>query len=285
MATFIADTADTLSAVGADVTFAYRRLGPTTGIPLLLANRFRGTIDHWDPAFLDCLAAERDVIIFDSAGVNLSTGRVPDTIGGMAGRLIQFADALRLTEFDLLGWSMGGMIGLSAALGRPDLIRRLIVAASSPGPVPGTPQRSPTVGDVAGKPVNDDSDFLYLFYPQTASAESAGVASLRRLDTRLTHSNAALSAPGIRSQQIATGRWSAGEDAAWDHLAELVVPVLLATGAHDVMIPAYQTYAMSQRLPSAKAVIYSDAGHGFLFQHHAAFAGEVQHFLTADDPC
>ena len=179
MSPFAADAVDTQFVRSAEVTYAYRRLGSNTGTPLLMANRFRGTMDHWDPVLLDRLACERDLIIFDSAGVSLSTGVVPDTITGMAEHLLSFTEALNLTELDRLGWSMGGMVALSAVLARPELFHRLIVAASSPGPVPGTPPRS-DAATVAGKPVNDDDDFLYLFFPDTAQA--AGRASLRRLD-------------------------------------------------------------------------------------------------------
>jgi pimeloyl-ACP methyl ester carboxylesterase len=284
MTTFTADAADTHFIATADLTYAYRRLGSATGVPLVMANRFRGTIDHWDPALLDRLSYERDVIIFDNTGVNLSTGQVPNTIGGMADQLLQFVDALHLSEFDLLGWSMGGMVALSAVLKRPDLCRRVVIAASSPGPVPGTPERLATAAKVAGKPVNDDEDFLFLFFPQNDAARAVGLASLRRLDTRLSKSHAAVSAAGVACQQAATRRWSRNEDAAWDHLSEIDLPVLVANGAHDVMIPAYETYAMTQRLPRAKAVIYSDAGHAFLFQHPADFAVEVLEFLAAADP-
>jgi pimeloyl-ACP methyl ester carboxylesterase len=55
--------------------------------------------------------------------------------------------------------------------------------------------------------------------------------------------------------------------------------VLVANGAHDVMIHAYASYAMSQRLPNGKVVLYSAAGHAFLFQHHEDFAREVLEFL------
>ena len=46
------------------------------------------------------------------------------------------------------------------------------------------------------------------------------------------------------------------------------------------MIHAYATYAMSQRLPDAKIVLYSDAGHGFVFQHIDDFADEVDLVLA-----
>jgi len=55
--------------------------------------------------------------------------------------------------------------------------------------------------------------------------------------------------------------------------------VLVANGAHDVMIHAFASYAMSQRLPNAKVILYSDAGHAFLFQHAEDFGHEVLSFL------
>jgi pimeloyl-ACP methyl ester carboxylesterase len=50
------------------------------------------------------------------------------------------------------------------------------------------------------------------------------------------------------------------------------------------MVDAYASYAMSQRLPHAKVVLYSDAGHGFLFQHAADFGREVLEFLADPAP-
>ncbi|MGV9859051.1 alpha/beta fold hydrolase [Gordonia sp. NPDC003425] len=65
----------------------------------------------------------------------------------------------------------------------------------------------------------------------------------------------------------------------WDRLAEITIPALVANGSHDRMIDAYATFAMAGRLPDAKIVLYSDAGHGFLFQHIDDFTGEVVRFL------
>jgi pimeloyl-ACP methyl ester carboxylesterase len=57
------------------------------------------------------------------------------------------------------------------------------------------------------------------------------------------------------------------------------MPVLVANGTNDVMIDAYASFAMVRALPDAKLVLYSDAGHGFLFQHIEDFAREVLAFL------
>src|SRR5690242_15027613 len=95
---------------GPSARFAYRRFGSGSGVPLVLALRFRGTMDHWDPEFLDALAAERDVIIFDNIGHAKTTGVAPTTMEALAGGLTEFVDTLALTEVDLLGWSLGGIV-------------------------------------------------------------------------------------------------------------------------------------------------------------------------------
>ena len=45
---------------------AYRSIGK--GLPIIMVNRFRGTLDTWDPAFLDSLASEFNVITIDYTG-------------------------------------------------------------------------------------------------------------------------------------------------------------------------------------------------------------------------
>lgn len=271
--------AETQYVDGRVARFAYRRFGTGSGVPLLLALRFRGTMDHWDPAFLDRLAAERDVVVFDNVGHSKTSGTAPTTMTDLAGGLIDFAGALGLTEIDLLGWSLGGIVVQAAALARPDLVRRLIVAGSSPGGgVPGMPAPDPKIWQVATKPVNDDDDFLYLFYPEAAEARRLGLESLRRIDGRAADADhIPVSAETIKAQLAVIA--STGSSI-WDRLDTVDIPVLVANGAHDRMIDAYATYAMAGRLPNAKVVLYSDAGHGFLFQHLVDFTGEVLSFLA-----
>jgi pimeloyl-ACP methyl ester carboxylesterase len=72
--TFQADLADAQYVDRPGWRFAYQRLGPRSGVPLTMAIRFRGTIDHWDPALLDVLSSERDVIVFDNRGTGRSSG-------------------------------------------------------------------------------------------------------------------------------------------------------------------------------------------------------------------
>ncbi len=143
---------------------AYRIEGEGAGPPLLLLPRFRGTMDDWDPEFVANLSAGRRVIRFDSAGVGASDGEAPDSVAGMSAIAIALVEALGLGDFDVLGWSMGGFVAQNLALDLSDRVRRLIIAGSSPGGVSGGPPPDPRVSEVAGKPVNDREDLVFLFF-------------------------------------------------------------------------------------------------------------------------
>src|SRR5882724_5706566 len=67
-----------------DARIAYRSFGTSSGVPLVFCQRFRGTMDHWDPALLDMLARERPIVLFDNAGVGMSSGQPAHSIAGMA---------------------------------------------------------------------------------------------------------------------------------------------------------------------------------------------------------
>jgi len=255
--------------------FHYRRFGTDSGVPLVLCMRLRGTVDHWDPKLLDALAATREVVVFDNRGTSGSTGTAPTTVEGLAEGGIAFIRALGIDQVDVMGWSLGGIVAQGIALGAPELVRRLIVAGSTPAGVPDQPKPSARVGEILTHAVNDDEDYLHLFFPETEVARAAGLASLRRLDVRLATSGAAVQDETYRGQLTAVATFAGY----YDRLGELTLPVLVANGAHDVMINSYATYAMSQKLPDAKVVLYSDAGHGFLFQHVEDFAHEIDRFL------
>jgi pimeloyl-ACP methyl ester carboxylesterase len=272
-------SAGTQFVSGAFGRLAFRRFGPTGEAPLLMCHRFRGTIDDWDPAFLSVLAGERDVVVFDGPGVGRSSGEPLSTVAEMAGAAHDLLSRLDLEEVDLLGWSMGGFVAQHMALSEPRMVRRLIVAGSKPGLVPGAPSPAPEVGQIAGKPVNDDEDLLYLFFPESPEGRAAGVASLQRVGA--APDPAAVSAAGVRAQSAALTMWSSGTDSAWERLEELTMPILIAAGAQDRLMDAYNAYAMVRRLPNANLIIYGDAGHAFLFQHAEAFGREVLDFLSA----
>src|SRR5712671_7397422 len=112
--------------------FAYRRFGGGPGLPLLCLQHFTGTLDNWDPAVTDPLAAGREVILFESAGLGRSSGKVPETIAGMAEHALAFLDGLGLKTCDVLGFSLGGMVAQQMVVDRPSVFRRVILVGTAP---------------------------------------------------------------------------------------------------------------------------------------------------------
>lgn len=279
-AAYSPSTIETQYVDSGSTRYAYRRVGAQDGIPLVLLHRFRATIDWWDPAFVEALSQERDVIVFDNVGIGYTQGAPMDTVTAYASAAVAFIEALGLSQVDLLGWSFGGVVAQAVVLQRPDLIRRLIVAGSGSGSSPGMPAMSERVANIMLKPQSDLEDVLYLFYPETEAARGKGLQHFSTIATGMPRN-----APVV-TQEAAMGQLAAiraSLTAPWAQavasLKKLTLPVLYANGAHDVMIDALASYAAVQELSNAKLVLYSDAGHAFLFQHLEDFTAEVKSFL------
>ncbi len=61
-------TAPNLSVEAANGTsYGYRRFGRTGTVPVVFFQHFRGNLDNWDPALVDAIAAEREVILFNAS--------------------------------------------------------------------------------------------------------------------------------------------------------------------------------------------------------------------------
>ena len=257
-------------------TLAYREDGAGSGLPLLLLQRFRGTLDDWDPDFLRRISAGRKVIRMDNAGIGGSEGQVPETLSGMAEVVVSFMDAHGLERVDLLGWSLGGIVAQHVALDVPDRIRRLVIAGSGPGGVAEGPEPHPKVRETMAHAENDVEDFLFLFFAGSGTSRAAGLAYLDRLAAVVDRVPAVSSAAFMgQLKAIATLRGLR------ERLGELQMPVLVANGIADVMIPAYRSYVIASEAPNVKLLLYPDSGHAFLFQHAEVFAAEVHRFLDA----
>ena len=76
-------TAPTQFVEANGIRFAYRRFGKTGGVPIVFHQHYIGTMDYWDPTVTDGLARDREVILFNNAGVSSSSGEVPTTFEQM----------------------------------------------------------------------------------------------------------------------------------------------------------------------------------------------------------
>src|SRR4051812_24282038 len=125
-------TAPTQTVDAGGVKFAYRELGPSTGVPVVFLTHLAAVLDNWDPRVVDGIAAEHRVITFDNRGVGASSGSTPTTIEDMARDAVTFIGALGLDQVDLFGFSLGGMVAQVIAQQQPQLVRKLILAGTGP---------------------------------------------------------------------------------------------------------------------------------------------------------
>jgi pimeloyl-ACP methyl ester carboxylesterase len=259
------------------VTYAYRQLGPDGGTPVIFLNHLAAVLDNWDPRVVDGIAAHHRVITFDNQGVGASTGTTPKTIPAMAADAVTFIQALGLTEVDILGFSMGGMIAQVIAQEEPQLIRKLIIAGT--GPAGGEGIKNVTklshLDTVRGLfSFQDPKQFL--FFTRTANGRRAGKEFLARLKERKNNRDKAIALKSYFSQLTAIHRWGLEKPS---DLSVIKVPVLVANGDNDRMVPTKNSTDLARRLPDSELVIYPDAGHGGIFQFHEQFVEKALEFL------
>jgi len=266
-------------------TYAYRRFGGGAAPPLICLQHFTGTLDNWDPAVTDPLARDREVILFESAGVGRSTGEVPTTIRGMAAHLLAFAEALGLTRVDLLGFSLGGMVAQEVALIRPSLVRRMLLVGTAPeGGEDIMHLEKPELRKILeDRTLSGYQTLVKLFFTPSEPSQAAGQAFATRLGAR-TEDREPPSGPKVAQAQLAAFRgWERVEGERFGKLRRITQPCLVVNGVRDMMIPVRNSYFLAEHLPSAMLVTYPDAGHGSLFQFHDSFVRQATLFLDSEE--
>lgn len=261
------------------VSFAYRDVGPKTGVPLVVFNHWGAVLDNFDPGIIDGLAKKRRVITTDYRGIGGSEGSVPLTVGEMADDAIGLIRALGVDKADLLGFSLGGFVAQDIALKAPERVRRLILTGTGPAGGTGIDRVGPVSWPlmIKGLLTLRDPKF-YLFFTSTANGRQAASAFLKRLKERQQDRDKGPTPRALLRQLKAIRAW--GKQAPQD-LARLRAPTLIVNGDSDIMVPTVNSVALSNRIPDAQLIIYQDAGHGGIFQHHADFVAKALAFLEA----
>ena len=279
MATSYAELPNKLVSAANGVDYAFRDTGEGE-VPLVLLNHFRGNLDSWDPALVDALAADRRVIAFDDAGVGGSAGTTLDTIGQMAQDAIAFIAAMDLGQVDLLGFSIGSFVAQEIALIRPAIVRRVVLASSAPQGAAGMHGWAPEVIEAVGKPEVSRDEYIEVFFTSSPSSRKAGEETVQRQYARTVDRDTATTWATREAQYDAVCTWGVPDHAALQRVAAIGHPVFVANGDSDPMILPHYSYLLAGLIPQARVKIYPDAAHGFLFQHHAEFAADVETFLS-----
>ncbi|MCZ7932967.1 alpha/beta hydrolase [Agrobacterium leguminum] len=262
-----------------NIRFAYRELGPRGGVPLVLLNHWGAVLDNFDPRIVDGLAVSHHIIALDYQGIGLSSGTAPVTIDAMARDVIAVISELGFATVDLMGFSLGGFVAQDIVLKAPDLVRKLILTGTGPAGGTGIARVGAVSWPLIIKGMLTLQDpKTYLFFTSSTNGRRAAKDFLARLKERQIDRDEEPTPRAFLRQLSAIKTW--GRQTPQD-LGRIHIPVLVANGDNDIMVPTSNSRDMARRIPNAKLVIYEDASHGGIFQYHAQFVPKALAFLAA----
>lgn len=254
-----------------DVLLHYEETGQ--GPPVVLIMGLAGSLEWWGPEIQEALSRRFRVVVFDNRGAGRSDRpKDPYTIAQMAEDTRGLMDALGIDRAHVLGYSMGGMIAQELALRHPERLRRLILAATSPGGVLSALPRPRAFGLLLAErdPERAARATLELLFPPDYVASHA--ERMIRLSNMLARH--ATDAASAKRQFAAILRWSA-----WSRLPRLSVPTLVVHGTADILLPVRNARILHRRIPRSEIRLFPGAGHGFGLQFAEETAETVLGFL------
>jgi pimeloyl-ACP methyl ester carboxylesterase len=274
------NTATTQFVEANGTRFAYRRFGNPGGTPIVLLQHFMGNLDNYDPAITDALAAGREVILTDNAGVGLSTGTAPETVAGMARDAAALIDALGLEHVDLFGFSMGGFVAQQIVVDRPELVRRLILVGTGPRGGEGIAQLDPDVAPLFTT-AYDPQDLMWLpiFFSPSGKSQAAGGQFLERIRARTEDRDAPVSETTVAAHLAAAHEWGVAAPDGYEYLNRICHPALVVNGNNDIVVATVNSYVLQQNLPNAELILFPDSNHGSHFQFTEPFNRYLTEFL------
>jgi pimeloyl-ACP methyl ester carboxylesterase len=277
-------TAPTQFVEANGIRFAYRRFGKSDGVPLVFNQHFTGTMDHWDPAVTDGFSKDREVILFNNAGVSSSAGEVPTSFEKMGANAVAFIKALGLTKVDVLGFSIGGFVAQEITLQAPDLVRRLVLVGTGPRGGEGMATLTPEAQKIFGATYDEpDHLWLHVHFTHSENSRAAGREFLKRFRLRTENRDPEVNEKVAPAQLEAIGKWGAPQDKPFEYLKSIRQPALVVNGGKDVIIYSVNSFILQQHLPNAQLILYPDANHGSQYQYPELFVRHVSMFLSADE--
>lgn len=258
----IYDTETSFAELG-DRTIAYRSYGK--GKAIIFVNRFRGTLDTWDPLFVAKMAEKFNVIVFDYSGIGSSTGSLAPDITVVAKDVKDLADFLKLDSVIVLGWSYGGLVAQTATLLYPNLVTHAVLVGTNPPGKNEIPIEQ-AFFDAALKPINDFEDEIVLFFePKSESSRLAAKASHDRIHKKIDVAK-------IPSTMDVFQLYFGGGDTFREdplnfreQLKKIKTPILIISGDHDISFAVENWYPYINQMTNAQMIVYAATGHG---PHH-----------------
>lgn len=256
---------------------AYRSIG--NGEPMILCQRFRGNLDDWDPAFLDELAKNYNVITFDYTGLASSTGNPHTNIKDFSSDVVDLAKALNIEKFILGGWSFGGWVAQIVTTEYPELVyQTILIGTRPPGKV--SHDMEEIFKQTAYKPVNDLEDEVILFFEPISefsrikAKESHDRIAKRTIDKDMAVKLEQLQFYGMGAEDYVKDQYNAREK-----LATTKIPILVISGDHEICFPPENWFELNRKLPTTQLVVIPRSGHGPQHQYPQMVAEYIRSFI------
>lgn len=187
--------------------------------------------------------------------------------------LLALLDQLGVDEVDIVGNSMGGIVGLCLALTQPQRVRRIVLMGAGGAPVPITPGLLSLILFYDNPTVDAMSELLTQFVADPAVfgdqlAEIARERIPRATRAEVERSHRATFAPGGDPLPLTE-----------TNLAAITHPVLLIHGDTDRIIAPEASQWYADALPNARLEMIENAGHWLQIEHPETFARLVRDFL------
>jgi len=256
-----------MSVGGQELMVAVKR-GDKSRRPLLL---FNGIGANWELArpFLQALT-DTTAIIFDMPGIGGSPlPKRPYRPSGMAKLGARLVSDLGYQEIDVAGVSWGGGIAQEFAYQYPQLCKRLVLAATSPGAimVPGSPQ--------AILRMATPRRYLDKNYMRKVAPDLYGGAFRNDPSMIGRHAEAMFGARGMGYvyQLLAMAGWTS---LPW--LRAVRQPTLILMGRDDPLVPLANGHILARFIPNARLEVIED-GHLFIVSRPVETARRIERFL------
>lgn len=244
---------------------------PDAGRALLLINGIGATGDLFEP--FRAHLADRKTISFDAPGVGGSaTPTFPLSMRRLARMVAELCDELDSGPVDVLGVSWGGLLAQELSRRHPELVRRLVLVATSTGWT-SRPGDAHALSVLLSPVRYFSADNLRRVAPVLYGSEIAEHPDLleRQIEIRLSH---APSWVGYMHQLNALVGWTS---LPWLH--HLDQPTLVLAGDEDPIIPLSNARVLAGQIPRSQLHVARGGGHLFHITRAEEIAGVVRDFL------
>ena len=219
-----------------------------------------------------------ELILLNNRGIGGSTddGQSFD-IAKLAADAAHVIETLGIERASVMGWSMGGFIAQALAVKYADRVDKLVLLSTDSGGIEADLASPDVWSELLTRPARLTSKrgvccscFFQPTSPNLSTAEFGDIVAAAR---------AQLSVELLNRQAAAMDAWHRNGVAS--QLREIRVPVLIATGTEDIVIPASNALKLVNAIPGAWLAQFPHGGHAFIAQYPRALADLINSFLAS----